>query len=106
MKLGLIGLGRMGANMARRLRGKGIDVVGYNRDLDVTRALAKESGIAAAESVAKLVAALPAPPSAAATADGGLLTQAPPNTGAGWYSLSTGAWPGAARAWGVSTKAW
>ena len=26
--------------------------------------------------------------------DSGLLTQAPPNTGAGWYSLSTGAWPG------------
>ena len=26
--------------------------------------------------------------------DGGLLTQAPPNTGAGWYSLSTGAWAG------------
>jgi 2',3'-cyclic-nucleotide 2'-phosphodiesterase (5'-nucleotidase family) len=26
--------------------------------------------------------------------DNGLLTQAPPNTGAGWYSLSTGAWPG------------
>ncbi len=26
--------------------------------------------------------------------DGGLLTQAPPNTGAGWYSLATGAWPG------------
>ena len=25
---------------------------------------------------------------------GGLLTQAPPNTGAGWYSLATGAWPG------------
>ncbi|MHB1120444.1 MAG: alkaline phosphatase family protein, partial [Bellilinea sp.] len=24
----------------------------------------------------------------------GLLTQAPPNTGSGWYSLSTGAWPG------------
>jgi 2',3'-cyclic-nucleotide 2'-phosphodiesterase (5'-nucleotidase family) len=24
----------------------------------------------------------------------GLLTQAPPNTGAGWYSLTTGAWPG------------
>ena len=23
----------------------------------------------------------------------GLLTQAPPNTGAGWYSLATGAWP-------------
>ena len=27
-------------------------------------------------------------------ADNGLLTQAPPNTGAGWYSLATGAWPG------------
>jgi len=26
--------------------------------------------------------------------DGGLLTQAPPNTGAGWYSLATGAWSG------------
>ncbi len=27
-------------------------------------------------------------------ADHGLLTQAPPNTGAGWYTLATGAWPG------------
>jgi 2',3'-cyclic-nucleotide 2'-phosphodiesterase (5'-nucleotidase family) len=26
--------------------------------------------------------------------DDGLLTQSPPNTGAGWYSLATGAWPG------------
>ena len=26
-------------------------------------------------------------------ADDGLLTEAPPNTGAGWYSLATGAWP-------------
>ena len=24
----------------------------------------------------------------------GMLTQAPPNTGAGWYTLATGAWPG------------
>jgi 2',3'-cyclic-nucleotide 2'-phosphodiesterase (5'-nucleotidase family) len=30
----------------------------------------------------------------AQAADSGLLTQAPPNTGAGWYSLATGAWPG------------
>jgi len=29
----------------------------------------------------------------AAATGGGLLTQAPPNTGAGWYSLATGAWP-------------
>ena len=27
-------------------------------------------------------------------AEDGLLTQAPPNTGAGWYTLATGAWPG------------
>ena len=32
--------------------------------------------------------------SGAKAADSGLLTQAPPNTGAGWYSLATGAWPG------------
>ena len=61
MKLGLIGLGRMGANMARRLRAKGVEVVGYNRDSTVTRALTKECGVAAAESLAQLVAAL-APP--------------------------------------------
>jgi 2',3'-cyclic-nucleotide 2'-phosphodiesterase (5'-nucleotidase family) len=30
----------------------------------------------------------------AMAADGGLLTQAPPNTGAGWYTLMTGAWAG------------
>ena len=30
----------------------------------------------------------------AKAADNGLLTQAPPNTGAGWYTLATGAWPG------------
>ena len=32
--------------------------------------------------------------SGAKAGDGGLLTQAPTNTGAGWYSLATGAWPG------------
>ncbi len=30
----------------------------------------------------------------ASAAGGGLLTQAPTNTGAGWYTLATGAWPG------------
>jgi 2',3'-cyclic-nucleotide 2'-phosphodiesterase (5'-nucleotidase family) len=30
----------------------------------------------------------------AKAADGGLLTQAPANTGAGWFSLATGAWAG------------
>ena len=32
--------------------------------------------------------------SGARASDGGLLTQAPANTGAGWYSLATGAWSG------------
>ena len=30
----------------------------------------------------------------AKASDNGLLTQAPPNTGAGWFTLATGAWPG------------
>ncbi|MGH8775839.1 MAG: 5'-nucleotidase C-terminal domain-containing protein [Jiangellaceae bacterium] len=30
----------------------------------------------------------------AAAEGGGMLTQAPPNTGAGWYTMATGSWPG------------
>lgn len=37
MKLGMVGLGRMGGNMSERLRGAGHDVVGYDRDPDVTQ---------------------------------------------------------------------
>jgi 6-phosphogluconate dehydrogenase len=61
MKLGFIGLGRMGANMARRLRRGGIEVVAWNRNRDVTHALAAETGVLAVESLAEMVAAL-APP--------------------------------------------
>jgi len=61
MKLGLIGLGRMGANMARRLRRGGIEVVAWNRNPDVTRALAAETGALAVESLPELVAALVPP---------------------------------------------
>src|SRR5688572_640730 len=32
--------------------------------------------------------------SGAIASGNGLLTQAPPNTGSGWYTLATGAWPG------------
>ncbi len=59
--LGLIGLGRMGGNMARRWRRAGVSVVAHNRSMDVTQALAAECGIVAADSVAALVAALPSP---------------------------------------------
>jgi 6-phosphogluconate dehydrogenase len=61
MELGLIGLGRMGANMARRLRRADINVAAFNRSLDVTEALAEETGLTATTSVEQLVALLPVP---------------------------------------------
>ena len=62
MRLGLIGLGRMGANMARRLARGGHEVVGYDRDPAAGPALAKlESGLESTADLAALVAALPAP---------------------------------------------
>ena len=61
MRLGLIGLGRMGGNMARRLRRASIEVVGFNRDRGAVDALARESGLIPAESLDALVDALPAP---------------------------------------------
>ncbi len=51
MRLGLIGLGRMGGNMAARLRAAGHEVVGYDRD----PAISDVAGLA------ELAAALPAP---------------------------------------------
>ena len=61
MKVGLIGLGRMGANMARRLRRGGIEVVAFNRNVEVTRSLAAESGVAVATGLVDLIAQLSAP---------------------------------------------
>ena len=61
MDLGLIGLGRMGANMARRLRRADINVVAYNRSYDVTQSLAEETGLTAAASLEELVNQLHAP---------------------------------------------
>lgn len=61
MELGLIGLGRMGANMARRLRRADIRLAAYNRNNDVTQALANETGLDATVSVEELVSRLPTP---------------------------------------------
>ena len=61
MQLGMIGLGKMGGNMARRLRAAGVDVVGYNMDTEATETLAKEAGLIPAESVRDLVSKLEAP---------------------------------------------
>ena len=46
MQIGMVGLGRMGGNMARRLLQGGHDVVGYARDLAAAKALARDGGAA------------------------------------------------------------
>jgi 6-phosphogluconate dehydrogenase len=61
MALGLIGLGRMGANMARRWRRGGVELVAWNRNADVTQALARETGLTAAASLDDLITRLKAP---------------------------------------------
>ena len=60
MDIGLVGLGRMGGNMARRLARAGVRVVGFDADPNVRAALATENVIEAADSIRALVAALPA----------------------------------------------
>lgn len=60
MDIGMIGLGRMGANMAERLARGGHRVVGHDRNPDATAAV-RDRGCEAAASLQDLVAALPAP---------------------------------------------
>ena len=61
MELGLIGLGRMGANMAVRLLQGGHRVVVYNRTFAKAQELATEHGAVAAATLEELVAALQPP---------------------------------------------
>jgi len=61
MKLAIIGLGKMGGNMARRLCRGGIEVVGYNRSNEIINSLAKEEGMISSESVADAVKKLSSP---------------------------------------------
>lgn len=56
-EIGIIGLGKMGANIARRLTKKGWRVVGYNRTAADTQLLEKE-GIVGAYSIEELVSKL------------------------------------------------
>jgi len=60
MQLGMIGLGRMGANMVRRLRKDRHDCVGYDVHAEAVSALAKE-GATGAASLAAFVKALARP---------------------------------------------
>jgi 6-phosphogluconate dehydrogenase len=60
MELGMIGLGRMGGNMAQRLMRGGHTVVGFDPDAGARKGLEGEGG-GSADSLQALVAALPAP---------------------------------------------
>ena len=61
MRLAMIGLGKMGGNMVRRLRRGGLEVVGYDRSTEVVAQLAAEEGMLAATSVADAVKKLSSP---------------------------------------------
>ena len=60
MQLGMIGLGRMGANMARRLMRGGHQIVAFDRSADAVKQLASE-GAKGADSVSAMIAAMPKP---------------------------------------------
>jgi 6-phosphogluconate dehydrogenase len=61
MRLAMVGLGKMGGNMVRRMRRSGIEVVGYDRSAEVVGQLATECGMMAATSVADAATKLEAP---------------------------------------------
>jgi 6-phosphogluconate dehydrogenase len=62
MEIGLVGLGKMGANMARRLSRGGHRVVGYNRTAEVSYQLAdEEANVVPVESLAELGGTLSPP---------------------------------------------
>jgi 6-phosphogluconate dehydrogenase len=74
MELAMIGLGKMGGNMAQRLLKGGHRVIGYNHSPEVTQELAGRYGLIPAYSTAEVIAALTTPrtvwvmvPSGAAT---------------------------------------
>ncbi len=60
MQLGMIGLGRMGANMVRRLIGNGHECVVYDRALDAVQELVRENAVGT-ESLADFVKKLEKP---------------------------------------------
>ncbi|HHH46152.1 MAG TPA: decarboxylating 6-phosphogluconate dehydrogenase [Thiotrichales bacterium] len=61
MRLAMIGLGRMGGNMTRRLLRGGIEVVGYNRSPQIVEKLAQEEGMVPAASLEDVVVKLEPP---------------------------------------------
>jgi 6-phosphogluconate dehydrogenase len=61
MQIGMIGLGRMGGNMARRLALGGADVVAFDRSAQARESLAQVKGVATVASLAEFVQRLKAP---------------------------------------------
>jgi 6-phosphogluconate dehydrogenase len=61
LHVGMIGLGRMGANMARRLAQGGVEVIGFDPDAAARAALAGTVGCSVVEDLAALIHALPSP---------------------------------------------
>ena len=60
-QIGMVGLGRMGGNMARRLARAGLGVVAWDRAAGARAGLASEERVNVVPTLADLVAALPAP---------------------------------------------
>ena len=61
MRMAMIGLGKMGGNMVRRLCRGNIEVVGFDRASEVVSQLVKEAGMVAASSVEDAVSKLASP---------------------------------------------
>jgi 6-phosphogluconate dehydrogenase len=80
MQVGIVGLGRIGAGMARRLARGGHEVVAWNRTAEIATDLAAEpengGRVVAAASVAELVAALAPPRHVLLSLPAGDVTQA------------------------------
>ena len=75
MQLGMVGLGRMGANLVRRLMRDGHECVVYDVRPDAVRGLAGE-GATGADSLAELVAKLAKPRAVWVMVPAGEITQA------------------------------
>ena len=61
MQLGMIGLGRMGANMSRRLTADGHEVIGHDISQETVDTLTSEGVIVGASSLEELCSKLTAP---------------------------------------------
>ena len=61
LTLGMVGLGRMGGNMSRRIARAGHTVVAWDRALEARTALSNEARVVAAATLEALVSNLPAP---------------------------------------------